>query len=314
MNRDKAENQYTKNTSLKAVQTMQEYIGTHFGDEDFSLEKVCEASGYSRRHADRLFRYHLDMSLKDYIHSVCLTQSVKELSESDTSILEIALNSHFQTHEGFTRSFHKKFHVTPSKYRSTRIPVPLFTQYPVEHYYALLDYEKRKEEIKMNQEISLCMVTAKERPKRKLIYLPSVKAEDYFSYCEEMGCEWEGLLNSIPERFEPAALVELPDFAVPEGCSKTAAGIEVPLTFDKPLPEGYLTVELQECTMLYFQSEPYEDENDFCAAIESTYAAVEKYKPEVYGYRFAYDIAPSFNLGAEAATGARLAVPAVKSR
>lgn len=31
---------------------------------------------------------------------------------------------------------------------------------------------------------------------------------------------------------------------------------------------------------------------------------------ELYGYRFAYDLAPSFNFGAEAATGARLAVPA----
>lgn len=306
MNRENTE-------SIKAVQMMQDYISAHFRDEDFSLEKVCTASGYSRRHADRLFKSHLEISLKDYIHSVCLTQSIKELSEGNTSILEIALNSHFQTHEGFTRSFRRKFHVTPSKYRDTQIPVPLFTQYPIEHYYALLDYEKHKEEERMNQEINLCMVTAKERPKRKLIYLPSAKAVDYFSYCEEKGCDWEGLLNSIPEKFESAALIELPDFAVPEGCSKTAAGIEVPLDYDKPLPDGYLTVDLQECVMLYFQSEPYEDENDFCAAIDSTYAAIEKYQPEVYGYRFAYDIAPGFNLGAEAATGARLAVPAVKS-
>ena len=44
------------------------------------------------------------------------------------------------------------------------------------------------------------MITAKERNKRKLIYLPSKNAQDYFSYCEEVGCEWEGLLNSIPEK------------------------------------------------------------------------------------------------------------------
>ena len=64
--------------------------------------------------------------------------------------------------------------------------------------------------------------------------------------------------------------------------------------------------------MLYFQTEPYEDEEDFCAAIESAYAAVERYHPEVYGYRMAYDKAPSFNFGADTDMGAKLSVPAVK--
>lgn len=59
----------------------------------------------------------------------------------------------------------------------------------------------------MSNESNLCMVTAVKRAKRKLIYLPSKKAQDYFSYCEELGCDWEGLLNSIPEKIEPAALI-----------------------------------------------------------------------------------------------------------
>ena len=299
--------------SVKAVQTMQEYIRLHFHEDTFCLEHVCDAVCYSRRHADRIFKQHIGQSLQEYIHSVCLTQSVKELNQSKSSILEVALKSHFQTHEGFTRSFRKKFHVTPSQYRRTLIPVPLFTQYPIEHYYALLEYEQHKEEKRMSNALSLCMVTPKERPRRKLVYLPSKNAADYFSYCEEMGCDWEGLMNSIPDRFEPAALIELPDSLVPDGFSKTAAGVEVPLDFDSPLPEGYVTAELPECTMLYFQSEPYEDENDFCAAIENTYAAIEKYNPSLYGYCFAYDIAPSFNFGAEAATGAKLAVPAISN-
>lgn len=75
----------------------------------------------------------------------------------------------------------------------------------------------------MNHNLNLCMITAKERPKRKLIYLPSRKAKDYLSYCEEIGCEWEGLLNSIPEKFDMAALLELPDFFITEGFSKKSA-------------------------------------------------------------------------------------------
>lgn len=298
--------------TIEAVHNIQNYIRLHFQDEDFSVERVCVEAGYSRRHVDRMFQFFLGQPLKDYINSVYLTQSANELIESDASVLDVALNCHFQTHEGFTRSFYRKFHVTPSQYRKTQIPLPLFTQYPIGHYYALLDYVQNKEDQEMNQNMNLCMITAKERPRRKLIYLPAKNADDYFSYCEEMGCDWEGLMNSIPEKYESAALIELPSALVPEGFSKTAVGVEVPLSFENPLPEGYRTAELEECIMLYFQSEPYEDENDFCAAIESTYAAIEKYRPEQYDYRFAYDLAPSFNFGAEAATGARIAVPAVE--
>lgn len=164
----------------------------------------------------------------------------------------------------------------------------------------------------MSKDLNFCMITAQERPKRKLIFLPSAGAKDYFSYCQELGCEWEGLLNSIPEKFDTAALIRLPDHLLEPGFSKAAAGIEVPLDYHKPLPEQYKTAVLEEVTMLYFQSEPYEKEEDFCKAIEDTYAAIGKYNPALYGYRFAYELAPSFHFGAQASMGARLAVPAVR--
>ena len=294
---------------IEAVLRMQAYIKAHFQEEDFSTEKICRAVGYSRRHADRIFKQQMGKTLQDYVNAVCLTESANELAGTKNSVLQVALNSHFTSHEGFTRSFCRRFHVTPSEYREKLIPIPMFVQYPINHYYALLKY---KEETNMSKDLSLCMITAKERPARKLIYLPSRSAEDYFSYCEEIGCEWEGVLNSIGEKFDTAALMELPEFLVEEGFSKMAAGIEVPLEFDKPLPNEYRTAELEPCVMLYFQTEPYEDEEDFCKAIESAYAAIERYNPEAYGYKMAFDKAPSFNFGADAGTGAKLSVPAVK--
>jgi len=294
---------------IEAVQTMQDYIKLHFSDPDFNIENVCFAVGYSRRHADRLFKQYLGKTLQEYVNAVYLSQGADELANTQDSVLNIALKSHFQSHEGFTRSFCKRFHITPAEYRKKQIPIPLFIQYPISHYESLFNY---KEDDFMNDQSTLCMVTPNDRPQRKLIYLPSQKAEDYFTYCEEMGCEWEGLLNSIPEKFDTAALIELPDHLIKDGTSKIAAGVEVPMDFDKPLPAEYECAVLPECVMLYFQSEPYEDEQNFCQAIECTYAAIAKYQPETYGLRLAYDIAPSFNFGAETTTGARLAVPAVR--
>ena len=294
---------------IEAVQTMQDYIKLHFSDPDFNIENVCFAVGYSRRHADRLFKQYLGKTLQEYVNAVYLSQGADELANTQDSVLNIALKSHFQSHEGFTRSFCKRFHITPAEYRKKQIPIPLFIQYPISHYESLFNY---KEDDFMNDQSTLCMVTPNDRPQRKLIHLPSQKAEDYFTYCEEMGCEWEGLLNSIPEKFDTAALIELPEHLIKDGASKIAAGVEVPMDFDKPLPAEYECVVLPECVMLYFQSEPYEDEQNFCQAIECTYAAIAKYQPETYGFRLAYDIAPSFNFGAETTTGARLAVPAVR--
>ena len=39
-----------------AVQRMQDYIRRWAGSDEFSLEGMYAAAGYSRRHADRLFK------------------------------------------------------------------------------------------------------------------------------------------------------------------------------------------------------------------------------------------------------------------
>ena len=164
----------------------------------------------------------------------------------------------------------------------------------------------------MDHTLFLCTVTPQQRPARKLIYQPAQNATDYLSYCEEKGCAWEGLLNSIPEKFDTAALLELPPQLVPQGACAVAAGVEVPANYAAPLPAGYETALLEPCVMLYFQGAPYEEEAAFCDAIEGVYRAVEGYDAPRYGYRFARHLAPMFNFGAEPKTGARLAVPAEK--
>lgn len=88
--------------------------------------------------------------------------------------------------------------------------------------------------------------------------------------------------------------------------------LKCPLDYDKPLPEGYRIAELPECVMLYFQSEPYEDPDDFGKYIGQVYRAIGSYNFERYGYIRAETIAPSLNLGADTKTGARAAVPVIR--
>ena len=118
--------------------------------------------------------------------------------------------------------------------------------------------------------VDIVTVTLIERPARRLMLLRSVKASDYFSYCEEMGCDWEEILNNIPDKLDSAAILTLPDKLVKTGTSAIAAGIEVPADYSGKLPEKYEIIELPACEMLCFQGMPYEDKeelkfNDFGA-------------------------------------------------
>ncbi len=289
---------------IETVQKMQDYIKENIFKEDFDLNELYLNIGYSHRHCNRIFKELTGKTLQEYVKSIIISNSSKELIETDKNILEIALDSNFETHEGYTRAFHNIFGITPNEYRKTKKPIPLFIQYSIKSYYS---YILRKEELFMSKETSLCMITPIERPKRKLIFLRSNKANDYFSYCEEKGCEWEGILNSIPSKFDTAAILELPKQLLKEGFSNIASGVEVPFDYKGEIPKNYEIVELEPCKMLFFESEPFEKEEEFFIACESVFKAVEKYDPKKYGYKYADELAPKFNFGGE--TSFRYAVP-----
>ena len=164
----------------------------------------------------------------------------------------------------------------------------------------------------MDQKPIVCTVTPIERPQRKLMLQRSVKATDYWSYCEEKCCDWVGMLNSLPGRLDIAAILELPPQLVRLGTSPVAAGVELPMEYGGDVPGGYEIITLPPCTMLYFQTGPFENEEDFGAQIGAVSQAMQAYQPERFGYAYAPELAPRFNFGADAANGAKQAVPVRK--
>ena len=292
---------------IKIVSEMQSYIKSHIKSADFRMENLYSFIGYSKRHADRLFKELLGMTPTEYIKEIMLTNSAERLAESDESVLDIALGSKFQSHEGFTRAFKSKFSLAPREYRSVLRPISLFVPYPVNHYHII----KNNKEKEMDKNTMICTVSLITRLKRRLFFKRAKTATGYLSYCEENGCEWEGLLNSIKEKLDTAALIELPDTLLKEGYSRIAAGVEVPLDYPFEIP-GYEVCELPESTYLYFQSEPYENEDDFATAINCVDRAIEKYDFAHFGYKIAKGNAPTFNYGAQPENGARIAIPVEK--
>ena len=293
---------------IDAVDRMQKYILSHLG-EKISLRELSKAAGYSPWHSLRIFREFTSHTPFEFIRAARLTEAAKMLRDGSNSVLHTALEVGFDSHDGFTRAFSRRFSLTPQRYRTEKPPVCYFTYYPIRNYYLHIK-QMEEDGIKMNLPKTSATVTAAERPSRNLIILRSKAATDYFSFCEEVGCDWEGMLNSIPEKLDNAALITLPNHLVCAGTSATAAGVEVPLAYAKPLPAPYEMIALPPCVLLYFEGLPLENEEAFCQAIDTVSAAIQSYNPMRYGYQFDDTVAPRFNFGISAEGGAKLAVPA----
>ena len=134
-----------------------------------------------------------------------------------------------------------------------------------------------------------------ERPERKLIIKRGTNAEDYFAYCEEVDCDIWGLLCSVKEAlYEPIGLW-LPQRFRPAGTSLYAQGVEVPADYSGAVPDGLEIIDLPACQMMVFQGPPFEDD-DFYQAIMDVTEQINQYDPKLYGFAWADEDAPRFQL------------------
>lgn len=293
--------------TLRQAQAWQEEIIRCARDPALSARAACDRLHLTRRHADRVFKALTGMTVNAYIRAIRLTDSVAALEHR--SVLDAALDAGFASPEGYARAFAEHFGVTPSRYRQAHPPIPLHVCYPI---IARIAYLKQMEDTPM-EKTNLCMLIPAHKPPRKMALLRAATAHDYWSFCQEKGCDWLGLMRSIPQRLDDPALVTLPACLVAPGTTSTAAGVDVPLDWDASLlPKDYDCVVLEESDMMDFSTPPFEKEEDFCAALGDAFRAVEAWRPEAYGWTWNTGHAPAYNFGADPATGARLSLPIIR--
>ena len=86
-------------------------------DADLSLDAVAKRVRLSPFHFHRLFRAAIGETLKQYTQRLRLERAANRLVIHDATILDVALDSGFQSHETFSREFKRRFQVTPRGYR-----------------------------------------------------------------------------------------------------------------------------------------------------------------------------------------------------
>jgi len=94
------------------------YVESHIND--FSMAKMSESFGFSEIYLRELFFKNMDMPVMKYYKMRRLMAAGFEILYSDKTILQIALESGFSSHEAFTRAFYKIFGMTPGRFRTVR--------------------------------------------------------------------------------------------------------------------------------------------------------------------------------------------------
>ncbi len=95
------------------------FIGKHLDDE-LTLEQLSNVACFSKYHFHRLFTAYTGLSLRQYVKWLRLKRAAHQLIvDKDNTIIEIALNAGFESHESFTRAFKQICGVSPSDFRKS---------------------------------------------------------------------------------------------------------------------------------------------------------------------------------------------------
>ena len=94
------------------------HIQNHL-DETLPLEELAKVARFSPFHFHRLFRAMVGESVKEYVRRLRLERAALRLTTSRRSVIAIALDAGYDTHESFTRAFRNMFDNSPSEYRKS---------------------------------------------------------------------------------------------------------------------------------------------------------------------------------------------------
>ena len=155
------------------------------------------------------------------------------------------------------------------------MPITLFIPYGVKFR------ELRREQSDM-ENVQSVFVQPVHRPARRAIIRRGVRAEEYFAYCEEVGCDVWGLLTSMDSLGGEPVCLWLPERYRLPGTSRYVQGVEVEAGADAVVPEGFDVIDLPEADYLMFQGEPFCEE-DYMDAILAVEHAMDRYDPSVIG-------------------------------
>ncbi len=164
--------------------------------------------------------------------------------------------------------------------------------------------------MKENKRSNTVFVQVIDRPARKLILKRGIKAENYLDYYKEVGCEVWGILCSIKDALYDPIGMWLPEHLRKPGTSIYAQGVEVSVSYTGKIPADFDIIELKPCKYMVFQGPPFNNE-EFMETIHDMWDVIRDYDAEFYGFAWADQQGPRFQLEPQGERGYIEARPVV---
>lgn len=262
---------------IAAVQRMQDHIEAHLFEEitPAALAKACH---YSPWYAHRLFVKWLHRTPAEYVRRLRLSRMALRLRDEAPRVTEVALQSGFGSVDGFQRAFYREFGCNPREYATHPTPLYLFTPYKLSQ-----EPERKAYTMETEKTVKTVFVKETQKPERKALVKRGVAAEDYYRYCEEVGCDIWGYLLSVKQATGEPVGLWLPAAMKPAGTSTYVQGVELAADEPLPAPAGMDIMPLPAALYLQFQGEPYAEE-EYEQAITDVWEAIKNFDPAAHGY------------------------------
>lgn len=258
-------------------------------DESLTLQQLARRMGYSEYYISRKFTQTTGMRLRDYLRYRKLAFALKELRDTNRSILDIAVEFGFSSHESFTRAFKEAYGITPSQYRQNPVPVMLRTLLrPMDCY--LLETATPENRNKAG-EVKTYFVRI---PPHKFLHIRNYESIGYRDFWQKQSsipgqdCETIcGFLDSIPSKLDDLgggdpnsgsgqvmAFINHPEGRI---CSwgiplAECYGVRLPMDYNGPVPPQMLLTDIPEGEYIVFEHGPF----DFATENSAVEAAIEQ--------------------------------------
>ncbi len=93
------------------------YLEENYTNYDLNINDISSVVGLNPQYTLRMFKESLGVGLMDYLNSLRIKKSLKELIHSGKSIIEISIDNGFNDSKSYNRLFKKEFEIAPGEFR-----------------------------------------------------------------------------------------------------------------------------------------------------------------------------------------------------
>ena len=271
-------------------------------DEAITLSRLAKSLGYSEYYVSRKFKEISGMQLRDYLRYRKLAFALKDVRDTQTGILDIALNYGFSSHEAFTHAFKDAYGIAPSKYRQNPAPVVLRTVIkPFDCYLLGIGGTGMAKSI---EDVKTYFVTI---PAHKFLHIRNYESIGYWDFWQKQSlipgqdCETIcGLLDSIKGKLDDAggneadsgsgqlmAFINEPTGRI---CSwgiplAEAYGVRLPADYDGEIPPQMQIMDVPEGEYIVFEHGAFDFETENAVVEAKIEKAMKEFDYSRNGYQ-----------------------------